>query len=70
MHPIVNVLTYARKILTDCMIGDTQNSQTVSFQKSCAHLVFHWAIVFIMLGTIQFNHQVGFGTIKISNIVS
>ena len=66
----INVFTHPSKILIDCIVWNSEISYAIGFQKLCSFLIISNSRFFIVLGTIQFDHQFRCCTIKISNVTT
>ena len=64
----IDAFANSMKIAADFIIGNSNNSQTITFQKSRTLFIFFYVPVFIMLRAIQFDYQLGFRTVKICYI--
>ena len=66
----IDVLADSTKVPADFIIGYSNHLQSISFQIVGSFSILFHVIISIVLRTIQFNHQSGFRTIKISNVFS
>ena len=66
----VDVFAHAPKITVDFVIRNTQNTKAILLQKSSPHSILYLVCIFIVLRTVQFNDQLGFGAIEIHDIPS
>ncbi len=64
----IDKLTNSGKISFHLIVGNTNDFQTISFQKSSAFCIFQGTFILIVLRSIQFNHEFCFCAIEINNI--
>ena len=70
LYRSIDILTNSTEISADFVVGDTNDSQTIPFQKSGAVCIFFDVSILIVLRTVQLNDKFCFCTIKISKIFS
>ena len=65
---MLNIPAYIGKSMVDFVVGIAKHTVSHFCQRSIPYLVCHPAFFRIVLGTIQFDDQLGLGTIKIHNV--
>ena len=70
LYRSIDILTNSTEISADIVVGNTDDSQTISLQKSGAVCIFFDVSILIVLRTIQLNDEFCFCAIKISDIFS
>jgi hypothetical protein len=61
-------LANTREVLFHCVVGDTQNRESPLFEPVRPDLIGQKSFFFIVLGSVEFNHQPGRMTVEIYNI--
>ena len=61
-------LSNTREVLFHCVVGDTQNRESPLFEPVRPDLIGQKFFFFIVLGSVEFNHQPGRMTVEIYNI--
>ena len=70
LYRSIDIRTNSTEISADFVVGDTNDSQSISLQKSGAVCIFFDVSILIVLRAIQFNDEFCFCAIEISNIFS
>ena len=70
LYRSIDILTHATEVSVDFVVGDTNDFQTISLQKSVTVCIFFNISILKVLRTIQLNDNFCFCTIKISDIFS
>ena len=70
LYDQVDVFTNTPKIVKNLVIWDSDNLQTILFQKFCTPLIFSLVIFLVMLRTVQFYDQLRLRTVKVRDIFS
>ena len=65
---LVNIFANTPKVTHDFVVGNSQYSKTIRFQKSGSFCVFFNFCWLKMLRTVQFDDQFCLGAVKIRNI--
>ena len=66
----VQILAYPTKIVENFIVRYPDYRQIITLKKICPFIVIAHTGLIIMLRAVKFNHQLGFGTIKIYDIMS
>ena len=70
LYRSIDILTNSTEISADIVVGNTDDSQTISLQKSGAVCIFFDVSILIVLRTVQLNDKLCFCAIEVSDIFS
>ena len=70
LYRSIDILTHAKEVSVDFVVGDMNDSQTIPLQKSGTVCILFNISILIVLRTIQLNDKFCFCTIEISDIFS
>ena len=69
LHRSIDILAHAPKVSADFVVRDTNNPQSIALQISRACGILFHILFFIVLRTIQLDHQFRFRTVEVCNII-